>query len=74
MMMTYGLTLAPSSTLAPMQYLEIPVATVLGLLVFAQFPNAMALAGIVLIMGAGLYMIHRERVTSRVTTRPHAPI
>ncbi|AGI70941.1 putative DUF6 family transmembrane protein [Octadecabacter arcticus 238] len=74
MMMTYGLTLAPSSTLAPMQYLEIPVATVLGLLVFSQFPNAVALAGIVLIMGAGLYMIHRERVTSRITTRPHAPI
>jgi drug/metabolite transporter (DMT)-like permease len=74
MMMTYGLTLAPSSTLAPMQYLEIPVATVLGLLVFAQFPNAIALAGIVLIMGAGLYMIHRERVTSRTTTHVHAPI
>jgi hypothetical protein len=43
-------------------------------LVFSQFPNAVALAGIVLIMGAGLYMIHRERVTSRITTRPHAPI
>ncbi|MDE0967937.1 MAG: DMT family transporter [Octadecabacter sp.] len=74
MMMTYGLTLAPSSTLAPMQYLEIPVATLLGLLVFAEFPNSIALGGIVLIMGAGLYMIHRERVTSRIKTRLHAPV
>ena len=65
MMMTYGLTFAPSSTLAPMQYLEIPVATLLGYLVFKDFPNAMSLGGIVLIMGAGIYMIHRERVTSR---------
>lgn len=74
MMMTYALTFAPSSTLAPMQYFEIPVAAVLGLLVFSEFPNAMALAGIVLIIGAGLYMIHRERVNSRTLTRPRGPI
>ncbi|HCP82209.1 MAG TPA: EamA family transporter [Octadecabacter sp.] len=75
MMMTYGLTFAPSSTLAPMQYFEIPVAAVLGYLVFQDFPNAMALGGIVLIIGAGIYMIHRERVTSRgIKTRPHAPV
>lgn len=74
MMMTYGLTFAPSSTLAPMQYFEIPVAAVLGYFVFQDFPNAMSLAGIALIMGAGFYMIHRERVNSRTLTRPHAPI
>lgn len=74
MMMTYGLTLAPSSTLAPMQYLEIPVATMLGLIVFAEFPNSIALGGIALIMGAGLYMIHRERVTLQIKTHPHVPI
>ena len=74
LMMTYGLTFAPSSTLAPMQYFEIPVAAVLGFFVFDDFPNAMALGGIALIMGAGFYMIHRERVNSRTLTRPHAPI
>ena len=74
MMMTYGLTFAPSSTLAPMQYFEIPVAAVLGYFVFQDFPNAMSLAGIALIMGAGFYMIHRERVNSRTLTRPHTPI
>jgi drug/metabolite transporter (DMT)-like permease len=65
MMMTYALSLAPSATLAPLQYLELPVATLLGYLVFGDFPNALTLAGIAIIIGAGLYMIHRERVTAR---------
>ena len=65
MMMTYALSLAPSATLAPLQYLELPVATFLGYWVFRDFPNALALTGIDIIIGAGLYMIHRERVTAR---------
>ncbi|WP_245904209.1 DMT family transporter [Roseicyclus mahoneyensis] len=76
MMMTYALSMAPSATLAPMQYLELPVATLLGYLVFRDFPNALTLTGIVIIIGAGLYMIHRERVTARklVTERAAPPI
>ena len=62
MMMTYALSLAPSATLAPLQYFELPVATLLGYLVFHDFPNALSLIGIVIIIGAGLYMIHRERI------------
>jgi len=65
MMMTYALSFAPSATLAPLQYLELPVATFFSYLVFKDFPNSMALIGIAIIMGAGLYMIHRERVTAR---------
>jgi len=65
MMMTYALSLAPSATLAPMQYLELPMATLLGYLVFVDFPNRLSLAGIVIIIAAGLYMIHRERMTAR---------
>ena len=76
MMMTYALSLAPSATLAPLQYLELPVATLLGYLVFSDFPNTLALTGIVIIIGAGLYMIHRERVTARqlITDRAAPPI
>jgi drug/metabolite transporter (DMT)-like permease len=75
MMMTYALSLAPSSTLAPLQYLELPVATVLGYLVFSDFPNTLTQIGIAIIIGAGLYMIHRERVTARrlVTERAAPP-
>lgn len=76
MMMTYALSLAPSATLAPLQYLELPVAALLGYLVFQDFPNTLTLTGIAIIIGAGLYMIHRERVTARqlVTERAAPPI
>ena len=76
MMMTYALSFAPSSTLAPLQYFELPVATLFGYLVFHDFPNALSLMGIAIIIGAGLYMIHRERVTSRqlITERAAPPI
>ncbi len=76
MMMTYALSLAPSATLAPLQYLELPVATLMGYLVFSDFPNALSMTGIAIIIGAGLYMIHRERVTARhlMTERAAPPI
>ena len=76
MMMTYALSLAPSATLAPLQYFELPVATLFGYLVFNDFPNALSLVGIAIIIGAGLYMIHRERVTSKqlITERAAPPI
>lgn len=76
MMMTYALSMAPSSTLAPLQYFELPVATLFGYLVFNDFPNALSLIGIAIIILAGLYMIHRERVTAKllVSERPAPPI
>lgn len=76
MMMTYALSMAPSATLAPLQYLELPVATFFGFLVFGDFPNALSVTGIAIIIGAGLYMIHRERVTARqlITERAAPPI
>ena len=73
MMMTYALSLAPSTTLAPLQYLELPVATFFALLVFDEFPNALSLLGIGIIIGAGLYMVHRERVTARQVTKRVPP-
>jgi len=58
--MTYALSLAPSVTLAPLQYFELPVASLFGYLVFHDFPDTLSLIGIVIIVGAGLCMIHRE--------------
>ena len=65
LLMTWSLRFAPSATLAPMQYLEIPFATVIGWLVFRDFPNGLALVGIAITMAAGLYIIFRERSLSR---------
>ena len=67
--MTWSLRFAPSATLAPMQYLEIPVATIIGFLIFADLPNGLAAIGIVITILAGLYVVYREhRVESRAET------
>jgi len=65
MFITYALRFAPSSTLAPLHYLEIVSAVALGYLVFGDFPNWMAWAGICVIAGSGLYVIYRERLAAR---------
>jgi drug/metabolite transporter (DMT)-like permease len=44
-----------------MQYLEIPFATLFGWVFFADFPNGLALAGILITVAAGLYIVFRER-------------
>lgn len=69
LMMTWSLKYAPSATLAPMQYLEIPVATLIGYLVFADLPNGLAAVGIGVTVAAGLYIILRERAIARSAAR-----
>lgn len=59
--MTWSLRFAPASTLAPMQYLEIPFGTAIGWLIFSDLPNRLAAVGICITVGAGLYVILRER-------------
>ncbi len=56
---------AGPATLAPFQYLEIISATLLGLLFFGDFPDAMTWLGIAIIVAAGLYVFHRERRLAR---------
>ena len=76
LMMTWSLRYAPSTTLAPMQYLEIPFATVIGWLIFKDLPNGLAAVGILITLGAGLYIIWREQATQRQQTakpQPQAP-
>jgi drug/metabolite transporter (DMT)-like permease len=61
LLMTGSLRYAPSATLAPMQYLEIPFATILGWLIFNDLPNGLAAVGIAITISAGLYIIYREQ-------------
>jgi drug/metabolite transporter (DMT)-like permease len=65
LMMTWSLRYAPSATLAPMQYLEIPFATLMGWLIFGDLPGPLASLGIFTTLGAGLYIIWREQITQR---------
>lgn len=68
MSMTYALKFAPSSTLAPLHYLEIVPSALLGWWIFGNFPNQLTLLGIATIIASGLYIIHRERLAARART------
>ncbi|MBO6522072.1 MAG: DMT family transporter [Rhodospirillales bacterium] len=65
LLMTWSLRFAPSATLAPVQYLEIPFATVIGLIVFGDLPDGLAAVGMMIIVAAGLYVVHREATIAR---------
>jgi drug/metabolite transporter (DMT)-like permease len=73
LLMTWSLRFAPSATLAPMQYLEIPIATIIGFLVFTDLPNGLAAVGIAITVAAGVYIILRERATSRALQATQEP-
>ncbi len=52
---------ASAGILAPFQYLEIIGATILGLLIFGDFPSPLTWVGVFMIVGSGLYVFYRER-------------
>jgi drug/metabolite transporter (DMT)-like permease len=51
---------APSSIIAPMQYVEIAGAAILGYMVFGDFPSFVQWLGIGIIVAAGAYVFWRE--------------
>jgi S-adenosylmethionine uptake transporter len=51
---------APANRVAPTQYSQIAWAIILGALFFGEFPDATAVAGIVLVTFAGLFTFARE--------------
>lgn len=53
---------APASLLAPLQYLEILSGTLLGYVIFGDFPNAITWVGVALIVGSGLFVFWRQRL------------
>lgn len=75
LLMTWSLRYAEASTLAPMQYLEIPFATAVGYLLFADLPGPLASIGIAVTIASGLYIVMRERAIhqARATAPPEPP-
>ena len=65
LLMTWSLRYAPAATLAPMQYLEIPIATLIGLVIFNELPDGWAMVGIGVTMTAGVYILIREGAIQR---------
>lgn len=54
--------LCEAALVAPFEYAAMPFAIFWGIIVFGQWPDTIALFGIALICGAGLYALRRERV------------
>ena len=63
---------APASVLAPVQYLEIVGATLMGLLVFGDFPDLLTWVGTAIILTSGLYVFYRERSQKTGAPSPKA--
>jgi drug/metabolite transporter (DMT)-like permease len=55
--------LAPAGTVAPFLYAQLLTMTAFGYAVFGDVPEIWTLAGAVVIIGSGIYLLHRERVT-----------
>ena len=53
--------LAPAAVLSPFIYTEIVWVSILGLLVFRDVPSRWTIAGATIVIGSGLYILHRER-------------
>ena len=52
---------APASALTPFTYIQVVFATLIGWLVYDDFPDALTLAGMALIAGSGLLLTWHER-------------
>lgn len=61
---------APASLIAPLNYMHLVWAAVLGWIVFSHAPDQLSLLGMAIIMGAGVAIALRGHLTSR---RPRPP-
>lgn len=65
---------APASVLAPINYSGLIWATGLDILIWGSLPGWGVFAGALLIMGAQLYIIHREHVAAKPAAKNLPPV
>lgn len=61
LVMIRAFTVAPASVLAPFSYVQLIWATLLGLMVFNDWPDAWTFVGAAMLVASGLYVLYRER-------------
>jgi drug/metabolite transporter (DMT)-like permease len=60
-LVTEAFRLAPAATVAPFEYLSIAWGAGIDWVVWHALPGARVVAGAGIVVGAGLYLVHRER-------------
>lgn len=62
------------ATVGPFRYTGLIFALVSGYMVWGDIPNLLAWAGIVIVVGSGLYVLHRERVRAQDEATRSMPV
>lgn len=60
-----GFRAGEATALAPIDYLRLFYATIIGAIFFAEWPSMNTLIGAAIIVGASLYALHREKLQAR---------
>ena len=63
--MSQAYRMADAATVAPFEYIALPLAILWGWLIWGDLPDAWVTSGIALIMGSGVYVFIREKVRAR---------
>ena len=64
-LMSQAYRISRPSMLAPFEYVALPMAVAWGVVFFGDWPDLITYAGMALICGSGLYVLHRETVVGR---------
>ncbi|ESX88162.1 DMT family transporter [Mesorhizobium sp. LNJC405B00] len=73
LMITRALKLAPASTLAPLHYSLLLWAVIFGLAFFGDVPGPRILIGAAIVVLAGLFIFHRQKVVEIVVPPENVP-
>ena len=68
---TFALSMAPATIIAPLQYFEIVTATLFGYLFFSDFPDKWTFLGVFIIILSGVYVILREHKAQKFSQQDH---
>ena len=72
-MITRALKLAPAATLAPLHYTLLLWAVIFGWIFFNDVPDRQILVGSAVIVLAGLFIFHRQKVVDKTVPSEQVP-